>query len=300
MKKIISLFVFACVVLYSAGFCFAQSNGPVRLAYVKWSTEIASTTLVKAVFQEKLNKECITVPMKADEMWEAVANGEVDGMVAAWLPGTHGHYYKKYKDKVEDLGPHIDKTRIGLVVPKISVGRQTTGSGMIVEPYIKAESISDLKKYRKEFGGKIVGIDAEAGVMKKTRDAMKAYNLTGYRLIEGSESEMTDILAKAIKKQKWVVVTGWEPHWKFGRWKLEFLDDPKNIYGGSEAIHTVVRKGLKKDMPEVYKVLDNFKWTVDEMEQLLVWISSDKGQFPYEKALRWMNYNEDRVESWIR
>ncbi len=32
------------------------------------------------------------------------------------------------------------------------------------------------------------------------------------------------------------------------------LDDPKKIYGGEEFIHTIVRKGLQEDMPEVYEI----------------------------------------------
>jgi glycine betaine/proline transport system substrate-binding protein len=237
--------------------------------------------------------------MTADKMWEATATGKVDGMVAAWLPTTHGHYYDMVKDKLEDLGPNLTGTRIGLVVPDISVGRQTAASGKRNEPYVKARSIEDLKKYANRFHGKIIGIDPESGIMKKTKEALREYGLYNYRLISGSEVSMTAELSDAIRKQRWIVVTGWQPHWMFGRWKLRFLDDPKNIFGGKEEIHTMVRKGLKQDMPDVYRFLDKFSWNTEQLEQLMIWIKEDEGMYPDEKAMRYMRYHEDQVKSWL-
>ncbi|MFO8057648.1 MAG: glycine/betaine ABC transporter, partial [bacterium] len=37
----------------------ARPTGPaIKIAYVKWSTEIASTHLVKAVLQERMGRKC--------------------------------------------------------------------------------------------------------------------------------------------------------------------------------------------------------------------------------------------------
>lgn len=300
MKKFFHM-IFTLVFVFSFVSCaWADSRNSVRLAYVKWSTEIASASVIKAVFQEELGISCSTVPMKADEMWASVANGDVDGMVAAWLPTTHKPYYEKYKDQVEDLGPNLMGTKIGLVIPKVCVGRQTGRSGIVNDPYIKAQSIEDLNEFRSLFKSRIIGIDLEAGIMSSTREAIKVYGLDKFRLIDSSEQKMTEILENAIKRQQWVVVTGWQPHWMFGKWKLQFLSDPKKIFGGEEAIHTIVRKGLKLEKPKVYDVLDKFYWTVDEIEQVMVWINEDQGQFPYEKAMRWIMFNKERVRSWIR
>jgi glycine betaine/proline transport system substrate-binding protein len=271
----------------------------VKLAYVEWSSEIASTNMVKAVLQEKMGHPCEIIPMAADEMWEAVASGRVDAMVAAWLPSTHGHYYARVKDRVVDLGPNLEGTQIGLVVPDVTVGRQTAATGQRNKPYITIESIPEMKDHVRKFGGRIIGIDPEAGIMEKTREAMKVYDLDRYRLVQGSEVSMTAELSHAIQKQRWIVVTGWVPHWKFARWTLKFLEDPKNVYGGKEHINTMVRKGLKDDMPEVYAFLDKFYWTPDDMGQLMIWIQEDEGLFPYEKALRYMRTHPGIVESWL-
>ena len=292
-----------CIIFILTAILMTQANAAekiVRLAYVEWSETIASTNLVQAILQEKMGIQCEIIPLTADKMWEAVATGEADAMVAAWLPSTHGHYYQQFEDRLEDLGPNLEGTQIGLVVPDITVGRQTAATGQRNAPYITVQSIPELKQYTSNFKGKIIGIDPEAGIMKKTREAMQVYGLTNFRLIQGSEISMAAELSDAIRKQKWIVVTGWIPHWKFARWKLKFLDDPKNVFGGKEKIHTMVRQGLKEDMPEVYGFLDKFNWTPEDLGQLMIWIQEDDGIFPYDKALRYMRYHSEQIQSWLK
>lgn len=109
--------------------------------------------------------------------------------------GRHGggvatHYARtlfwQHRDRLIDLGPNLTGTQIGLVVPDITVGRQTAGSGQR-PPYITAESIEDLKSYADKFHGKIIGIDPESGIMKKTRETMREYGIVNYQLVRDSE-----------------------------------------------------------------------------------------------------------------
>ncbi len=272
----------------------AAAEKPVKLAYVEWSDAIASTHLVQAVIQEKLGRDCDIVPMKADEMWAAVADGSADAMVAAWLPSTHGDYYEKVKDRIVDLGPNLQGTRIGLVVPAASEKVGSSG-----KDYIPVNAISELKGKSGMFNGRIVGIDPEAGIMKRTEEAIETYGLENYELTVGSEHTMAAELSNAIRREKPVVVTGWRPHWMFALWKLRFLDDPEKIYGDEEQINTIVRKGLKADMPTVYAFLDAFHWTPDDMAQLMIRIQEEGGLFTYEKALQFMEEHPDLVASWL-
>jgi glycine betaine/proline transport system substrate-binding protein len=277
----------------------ARASQTVKLAYVEWSSSIASTHVVQAVLQEKLGYRVELQAMEADTIWQAVADGQVDGMLSAWLPITHERYLARFKDQLVDLGPNLKGARIGLVVPDVSVGRQTGGLGKRARPYIKAESIPDLAEYRDQFRRRIVGIDPAAGVMMKTREALQVYGLEDYRLIDGSEVSMTAELSNAIRRQKWIAVTGWTPHWMFARWNLKFLEDPKNVFGGPEEIHTMVRPGLQETMPEVYQFLDRFSWTPEEASQYMIWNQADHGMYPYEKAQRWLRMNPGRVEGWL-
>ncbi|WP_291636328.1 glycine betaine ABC transporter substrate-binding protein [Clostridium sp.] len=92
-------------------------NGdPIRLAYVAWDSAIASTNVIGTVLED-MGYKVDLVQVDAGPMWAAVGTGDVDAIVAAWLPGTHAKYYADYKDVVEDLGPNLEGARVGLVVP---------------------------------------------------------------------------------------------------------------------------------------------------------------------------------------
>ncbi|OQY16586.1 MAG: glycine/betaine ABC transporter substrate-binding protein [Desulfobacteraceae bacterium 4572_35.1] len=258
------------------------SKGKVKLVYVEWSCATASANVIKAVLQEKLGYTVKLLPVTAAAMWQAVATGAADGFTTAWLPTTHASYLAAVKDKVDNLGPNLKGTRIGLVVPA----------------YVTIDSIEQLNANRSKFNGRIIGIDPGAGIMMKTEKAMEEYQLRRFHLVEGSGATMTAVLKDAIRNKEWAVVTGWTPHWMFGRWQLKYLDDPKHVYGGAEYINTIVRKGLKEDMPQVYAVLDNFSWSPEQLQQVMVMNQQD-GSDPYANAVRWVNEHPEMVNKWL-
>lgn len=259
-----------------------EASGQVKLAYVEWATEISSTNVVRAVLEEKMGYDVDMTSVSSAAMWQGLAQGDVDAIVAAWLPVTHADYYAEVGDDVVDLGPNLDETRIGLVVPE----------------YVDIDTIEELKENADKFDGKIIGIDPGAGVMNKTEQVVEEYALDNIEIVEGTGATMTAALADAIKNEEWVVVTGWSPHWKFGRWDLKYLEDSKKVYGDGEKIHTFARKGLEEDMAEVYSFLDKFHWDNEDMEQVMTW-NEEEGADPYENAKRWVEENEDKVNAWL-
>ncbi|MCG5517341.1 MULTISPECIES: glycine betaine ABC transporter substrate-binding protein [unclassified Ectothiorhodospira] len=257
----------------------ADDKGRINLPYVEWASEVASTNVLRVVLEEA-GYDVRMVSVSAAAMWQSVATGDQDAFVAAWLPTTHGHYLERVEGSVEDLGPNLEGTRIGLVVPA----------------YVEIDSIEELNDHRRKFGRQIIGIDPGAGIMSTTEEAIEEYDLN-LRLVEGSGATMTGVLANAIRSNDWVVVTGWTPHWKEARWDLKYLEDPKGIYGGEESIHTIVRAGLKDDMPEAYAILDNFNWTPADMAAVMV--MNEEGGDPYDNAKRWVEQNRDLVDTWL-
>ena len=216
----------------------------------------------------------------ASPMWLGVSEGNFDGIVAAWLPATHKDYYAQVKDKVEDLGPNLQGAKIGLVVPE----------------YVTINSIEELNSVKDKFQGKITGIEPGAGIMKATEQAIQDYNLD-LDLQSSSSAGMAAALKKAEDTGEWIVITGWTPHWKFAKWDLKYLEDPKGVYGAEEFIHTIVRKGLKEEKPEVYDILDKFNWTASDMEAVMLDI--EDGMEPAEAAAKWVEANQEKVKEWI-
>ncbi len=255
----------------------------VRIAYVDWVSEIASAHVVQAVLEDRLGYNCELLSVTAVSMWESVAAGDQDAMVAAWLPTLHQHYFESVKDDVEFLGPNLEGVEMGLVVPS----------------YVSVDSMAELNQSAEEFDSKIIGIDPEAGLMGNTEEAMEVYGLDDhFELISGSDLTMTSALEIAFDEDRWIVVTGWTPHWKFARWDLKYLDDPNNVYGEAEYIGTIVREGLEDDMPEVYEFLDNFYWTAEDMEQVMLWFSLE-GLSAEEAAERWVSENSEVIDLWL-
>ena len=64
---------------------------------------------------------------------------------------------------------------------------------------------------------------------------------------------MTAALKRAYDAEEPIIITGWTPHWKFAKFDLKYLEDPKGSYGGEEEIHTIARLGLAEDFPELTK-----------------------------------------------
>ena len=254
----------------------------VSIGYVDgWSDSVATTHVAAEVIKQKLGYDVKLMPVATGIMWQGVATGKLDAMLSAWLPVTHGEYWTKNKDNVVDYGPNFKDAKIGLIVPE----------------YVKAQSVADLKT-DDSFKKKIVGIDAGSGVMIKTDQAIKDYDLSGYKLQASSGAAMTAELGRAYAKQQSIAVTGWVPHWMFAKWKLKFLEDPKGVYGAAETVNSVGSKELATKAPEVAEFLKKFSWqSKDEIGEVMLAIQ--EGAKPDAAAKDWVAKHPERVAEWV-
>ncbi|HEP1266206.1 glycine betaine transport system permease [Streptococcus pyogenes] len=258
----------------------ADKGETVNIAYVQWDSEVASTHVIAEVLKNEGYHVTLT-PLDNAVMWQTVANGNADFSTSAWLPVTHGQQYQKYKSKLDDLGPNLKGTKLGLAVPKYMTD---------------VNSIEDLSKQADQ---KITGIEPGAGIMAAAKKTLKEYhNLSSWELVAASTGAMTTSLDQAIKKKDPIVVTAWSPHWMFAKYDLKYLKDPKETFGSTESINTIARKGLKKDLPNVYKIIDKFHWTQKDMEAVMLDIN--KGMSPEAAAKKWVEANKSKVSSWTK
>lgn len=142
---------------------------------------------------------------------------------------------------------------------------------------------------------KITGIDAGAGVVQAAERAVEDYELD-FTVQTSSGAAMTQALSDAIANEEPIVVTGWSPHWKFAKYDLKYLEDPKGSFGEAENIHTIARLGLEEDIPNAYEILDNFYWTSDDMETVMLEVND--GAKVEDVARQWIEDNADRVSEW--
>lgn len=240
------------------------------------------TNLAAAVLEEKMGYDVELTMADVAPVFTSVASGNTDAFLDVWLPVTHESYIEKYGDDMVDLGISYENALLGLVVPS----------------YVEIDSIEELNDNKELFDGEIIGIDAGAGLMAAAEKSIEEYGLD-YKLLMGSGPTMTAALGKAIDANEPIVVTGWAPHWKFARWDLKVLEDPKGIFGEVENIHKYSRKGLEEDMPEVAEFLKKFKLNEAELGDLMGAVE-EEGNEPLEAAKKWMNEHEELINSWIK
>lgn len=238
---------------------------------------------VKHLFKvfEEAGYEADLVAVDAGPLYQALADSDVDFTTTAWLPHTHEHYWEEYGDEIDYVNENINgAARIGLVVPA----------------YVTINSIEEMNGVADKFEGTIVGIEPGAGIMSRTEQAIEEYNLN-YALVASSSAGMAAELGSAIDDEEWVVVTGWSPHWKFGRWDLKFLEDPEGVYGDAEDVVTLARQGLKTDDPKAYGILTRFEWTSEDIASVMTDIAD--GMPEEDAAEKWVNNNPETVDYWI-
>ncbi|WP_085524316.1 glycine betaine ABC transporter substrate-binding protein [Tuberibacillus sp. Marseille-P3662] len=257
------------------------------LPYVSWASATASNNVMKVVL-ENAGYDVTLKSINSGAMYTSLANGEADASVCIWLPHTDAKYWNQYKDKLVHLGPNIEGAPLGLAVPT----------------YMEdINSIKDLAKNTNSIGEKldwtITGIEPGAGQMTVTKnEVMPKYGLDKWELQSSSSPAMASALSQAIEDKKPIVVTLWSPHWAFSKFDLKYLKDPKNLYGDPDNINTIVRKGLKDDAPAAYKILNQFKWSKDQIGKVMVMINN--GMDPAKAAKKWVNHHQDMVNKWTK
>lgn len=278
LLAVIALMAFSCK--NSKKNSSADSSKEITIGYVDgWAEGVAMTYISKAIL-EKNGYEVKTQKAAVDLIFASLSNGDTDAFMDTWLPVTHGSKVKKFEGKIESLGVNYNNAKIGLVVPK----------------YVTVNSIDELNANAAKFNNQIIGIEKGAGLTAKTDKVVEEYNLTLKQLNSSSIAMLTE-LKKAIDKNEWIVVAGWAPHWKFGRYELKFLEDPKGVYGSAENIETYARKGFKEEDPFAANYFAKFSLTGDQMGKLL--LDMENAEDKEEAAKIWVNANQDLVNSWI-
>jgi len=264
--------------------CRAQAK-EITIGWTAWSDAEAVTRITKQILEQKMG---YTVKMQLLDIalqYNALTKGDIDMMEMAWLPKTHADYYAKVKNKVDDLGVLYSGASLGWVVPDYI-------------PKSQLNSIADMKKaaVRKKLDGKIVGIDPGAGLMRLSKKAIKDYGLSNYKLIDSSGAGMTAALKRAVTRKKWIVVTGWRPHWMFGAFKLRYLKDPKKALGGAESVHALARKGFKKDDPKVAAFVSRIKFPLGMLEKVMY--NAQQTSYP-KAAAKFIKEHPKMVNYWV-
>lgn len=160
-------------------------------------------------------------------------------------------------------------------------------------------SSSEDTNYSKAVDYTITGIEPGAGISVSTEKAIEEYDsLKGWTAEFSSTGAMMSELDSAIQNEEPIVITGWNPHWMFAKYPdMKYLEDPKGVYGETEMIQSLAREGLKEDMPNAYKLIDQFHWEVEDMESIM-YEANETGEEIEGIAEKWVEENQEKVDEW--
>jgi glycine betaine/proline transport system substrate-binding protein len=262
----------------------ASAKETIKIGWTAWSDAEFVTKLAARLLEDRLDYDVQLLQTDIAPQYQGLATGSIDVMLMSWQPSTHEDYLKKVCDKVFDLGLLYTKARLGWVVPSYI-------------PESELSSIEDLKKpeVRNKLDGTITGIDPGAGLMRLSKQAIDDYGLD-YDLQASSGAGMTAALERAVRRDEWIVVTGWSPHWMFGAYDLRYLDDPKGVLGSYERVHALARKGFYQDHLEAASFLSRMQIPIKDLQRAMY----EAQETSYEKAVdHYIKNNPRRIDYWV-
>ncbi|MGY0399937.1 MAG: glycine betaine ABC transporter substrate-binding protein [Ostreibacterium sp.] len=164
-----------------------------------------------------------------EEIFSLYRKGEIDMVLSAWLPSSHGHY-------IESVEAETEKTST-LYTPYCIWG---------VPDYLpeNIKSISDVAEHSDPFIKKIQGINEGAGISRFSRNIIKEYNLDklGFTFSNGSISDCTDAFINAYQKKQWVIIPLWQPQYLFHTYNIRELAEPKGLLGTIDNATLIIKK----------------------------------------------------------
>jgi glycine betaine/proline transport system substrate-binding protein len=219
---------------------------------------------------------------QAGVLYTALADGDVDIYPSAWSDGLQRSYMEEYGDDLEDLGAYYKDAKSFLAVPT----------------YTDVDSLAELADDVDTFDGVITGIEASAGLMETTADAViPAYGLeeAGYTLQDSSTAAMLTELGEAIDNQEDIVVTLWTPFWANATYDVKALEDPEAAFGEPEDMHFMGHKGFADEFPEVAEWMSSVTLTDEQYSTLENSVVNEHEGDPAAGVEAWLEENPDVI-----
>ncbi|MFO8098517.1 MAG: glycine betaine ABC transporter substrate-binding protein [Salinibacter sp.] len=256
---------------------------------VNWIEGLAMTYMQEQILEDEYDMEVEVNEVQGGGIaFSSVADGDADFFNEAWLPTTHEGPWSKYEGDLQKLDYTYRGTTAGLAVPA----------------YMDIEDVSELGDFREALDGEINGIESGANVNDQARQILENNDVEGFSVVAASGPATWQSLESAIENEEPIVVTGWQPHWKWSEYDLKYLEGAQtgqtDVFGEPEDIFTIVDNDFIDRYPrEVVCFLKEFEAN-DEQVGSLMFAFKDRGDTSREDAMKeWIDNNPDHVEQWL-
>ncbi len=269
----------------SLGSAAYAADNSIKIGWTAWSDAEFVTKLTQRILEERMDYEVELVQTDIAPQYQGLSSGDLDVMLMSWQPGTHADYMERVCNDVVPLGILYTHARLGWAVPAY-IPEETLGS------------IEDLKQdeVRDRLKGTITGIDPGAGLTRLSQEALDAYDLDGYELQISSGAGMTAALERATRRNEWIVVTAWSPHWMFGAYELRYLEDPQEVLGSFERVVALARTGFYQEDIDAASFISRIQIPIDDLQAAMY----EARETSYEEAIaNYIENNEARINYWV-
>ncbi|WP_396586729.1 choline ABC transporter substrate-binding protein [Bermanella sp. R86510] len=262
----------------------------VRFSDVGW-TDITATTAIASEVLTGMGYDTKTQMLSVPVTYKSLENNDIDVFLGNWMPTMEGDI-KPYRERgtVETIHKNLSGAKYTLAVPKYVYEAGVT-------------SFADIAKHADEFDSRIYGIEPgnDGNRLIQSMIDQDAFGLSGFDVVESSEAGMLSQVKRKVRRDKWIVFLGWEPHPMNANFELKYLEGGDDFFGpnlGGANIFTNVRKGYTSECPNVGKLLTNLTFTLELENQVMAAIL-DEGKKPAQAAKDWLKANPSVLDSWL-
>jgi glycine betaine/proline transport system substrate-binding protein len=266
-----------------------QPASKVVLGQISLSFYGVTGAVVRQVL-ERLGHTVEIVQGTHGQIFPRLGAGEVDLLVAAWLPYGHATYWERYGSQAESIAVLYEGARFAWMVPT----------------YVPADlvaQIDDLKKPEvlARMETTIQGTGRDSGNMMVSAEVMQAYGLeqAGYRLVPGTLPEFYGRYDRAVAAQRWFVMPLWFPNFINRVGNMRPIAEPRQLLGQANDGTLVASRAWVQQAPEgTLRVLRRMHLGTDAVEEMDYAVN--RGGKSLDQAARaWMQRNQTEVDAWF-
>ena len=290
--------------------------GDLRIAINPWTGYVANAHVIGQVAEKELGCNVSYPEVKEEVGWQGMADGSIDTIVENW---GHADLVKKYIDEqgtVQDAGLTGGQGLIGWFVPQ-----------WMAEEYPDITNWENLNKYADMFktsesGDKGQLLDGDPSYVTNDEALVKNLDLDYQVVVGGSEAALLTSFRSAEENKTPLLAYFYTPQWyaevngqatpgvkdpvQIAHVKLpEYTEgcdaDPAKVdcdyppYALNKLIST---QFAESDSPAV-DLIKNFEWTNEDQNQVSSYIGQD-GMSPDDAAQKWIDDNQDKVDTWLK
>lgn len=253
-------------------------------------TDIGATNGITTTLLDALGYQTEVFLLGVPVGFESLKSGEIDLFMGNWMPAQTG-FIDKYEQDIDQIRTNLEGVKFTLAVPKF-----------VYDAGVK--DFADLNTFSKQFRNRIYGIEAGAPANQNLQKMIDTgdFDLADWKVVESGEQAMLTQVNRSIRRDKFIVFLGWEPHPMNVNFDLKYLTGGDEYFGpnyGGATINTLSRKGYAQECTNVGKLVQNLKFSLT-MENEIIGEVLNNAQNPKVAAKAWITEHPEVLDTWLQ